>query len=75
MTERITLSDCKRAGFCVKGVRKFVEAAGMDFRDFIKDGISEEQALGIDGWQAMVKHVVKIKGTTRGEEKTRNYIL
>lgn len=66
MTELITLADCKRAGYCIKGVNKFVGAADMDVRHFAKHGIPVEQALAMDGWQAIVQHVLKIKGTARG---------
>lgn len=66
MTDRIVLADMKNAGFCIPGVEKFVEASGMDFRDFARNGIPVEKALEMDGWQAFVAHVLKIKGNQRG---------
>jgi hypothetical protein len=69
MTDRITLADTKRAGLCVAGVRQFITASGLEFKDFARDGISVEQAKQTSGWQAMVDHVLSVKGAARGQEE------
>ena len=66
MIDRITLADTKRAGYCVKGVRKFVEAAGMDFRDFARNGMPIEKARAMDGWQAFVSQIERLKARHDG---------
>lgn len=45
MTERITITDVRDAGFCASGARRWFEAYGLDFRDFVKHGISAEDLL------------------------------
>lgn len=45
MSDRITISDVRRAGHCVSGARDWFERHGLDFRDFVKNGISEDDFL------------------------------
>jgi len=55
MTERLTLTeetdfiltmdDCRRAGHCPQGVRRWFEGMGLDFRDFLKNGRSAKALL------------------------------
>lgn len=48
MTEdRITITDVRRAGHCAAGVRVWFEGHGLDFRTFLKDGISVEDLLSM----------------------------
>lgn len=67
MTARITLGECKEAGYCVKGVRSFVERSGVDFRDFARNGITVEEAREKDGWAAVVDHILSVR-KQRGQE-------
>jgi hypothetical protein len=69
MIDRITLADTKRAGLCLEGVKKFIVASGMDFKDFARNGIPVEQAKRTDGWEALVDHVLSVKGDARGQEE------
>lgn len=39
---KITITDLRRAGHCASGIRRWFEAQGLDFRDFLKNGIDEE---------------------------------
>lgn len=41
----ITISDVRRAGHCVSGARRWFDAHGLDFRAFLKHGISAEAML------------------------------
>ncbi len=38
----ITMQHCRELGYCAFGVRRFFREQGLDFRDFIKNGIDEE---------------------------------
>lgn len=39
---RITAQDCQKLGYCMKSVRPWFERHGLDFRDFVKNGIDEK---------------------------------
>ena len=40
MTDKLTIHDCRRAGFCIRaGVKPACEALGFDFRTFVREGI------------------------------------
>jgi arsenate reductase-like glutaredoxin family protein len=56
---RITITDVRDAGHCVRGTREWFERHGLDFRAFLKDGISEEDFLATG--DAIAGEVVKSK--------------
>lgn len=56
---RITISDIRRAGFCVKGARGWLEGYGFDFRDFLKNGAPAADILATGDGQA--EQVVAMK--------------
>jgi hypothetical protein len=62
-SERITITDARRAGFCVLGIRDYARANGVAFRDFLRNGIAadDERIAG----DAHIERVlaVKRKGT------------
>ncbi len=39
MTDKITIGDCRAAGYCVKGVRNHCDLLGLDFRKLVKEGL------------------------------------
>lgn len=41
----ITVTDCRRAGHCAVGIKNWFEEKGLDFRKFLKEGITEEEFL------------------------------
>ncbi len=45
----ITIDDIRKAGHCAKGARRAIEAAGADFRAFVKDGMPAPQFLALGG--------------------------
>ncbi len=47
MTEQrtIRIDDIVKAGFCVRGARRWFRDHGLDFRAMLKDGIPEEELL------------------------------
>jgi hypothetical protein len=42
---RITMDDCVKAGHCAKGVRRWFNEQGLDFRAFMAAGIPAEDML------------------------------
>lgn len=65
--ERITIDDVRRAGHCVKGARKWFDSYGLDFRTFLKEGISEEDFLATgDGIAAEIVMHKKQNEARRG---------
>lgn len=59
MEERLTITDVRQAGLCVRGARRFFQHHGVDFADFVKNGISlaEAEATG----DALVLRVIESK--------------
>lgn len=47
MSEQRTVSidDIVKAGFCVRGARRWFAEHGLDFRAMLKDGVPEEELL------------------------------
>lgn len=43
--EIITINDIRRAGHCVNGARSWFSLHGLDFRKFVREGISAETLL------------------------------
>jgi hypothetical protein len=43
--ELITITDVRMAGLCASGARRWFEAYGLDFRDFVTNGIDAEVLL------------------------------
>lgn len=37
------ITDARRSGFCVEGIRDFCDKHGLDYKQVIKNGITEEQ--------------------------------
>lgn len=42
---RVTLRDVLDAGYCASGAREWFRANGLDFRTFVREGISREDFL------------------------------
>ena len=47
----LTVDDCRKAGHCAAGIRRWFEAHGYDFRDFLKNGRSARELLAVDDAQ------------------------
>ena len=41
----ITIDDVRRAGYCASGARAWFRARGMNFADFLKNGMDSEDFL------------------------------
>lgn len=55
----ITFQDVRDAGYCASGQRRWFEAYNLDFRDFLKNGITEERLLSTG--DALAQRVVDMK--------------
>ena len=57
----IKISDCKKVHFCSRGIRAFFDKYGLDYTDFIKNGIDSEVLLEKTFNDSMAKQVVEHK--------------
>lgn len=55
----ITITDIRLTGHCVSGTRDWFKAYGLDFRDFIRNGIDAEVLLATG--DALAQQVVDRK--------------
>lgn len=56
---RITIDDVRRGNHCARGIKAWFEGHGIDFRDFLKNGISADRFLATgDG---LAERVVRLK--------------
>jgi len=55
----ITINDIRAAGHCVRGAREWFDRHGLDFRDFVKNGIDEQRFLA--SGDALAARVVEMK--------------
>lgn len=61
----VTVSHCIRAGYCIRrGVKPWCESNGLDFRKFVREGISAEKFWATG--DARARRVVRLAATTRG---------
>lgn len=58
--EVLTYDDCRRAGYCVDGLRRWFDRHGGDFNAFVRDGITVAQARRISD-DGLLKRVVRLK--------------
>lgn len=64
MTLRLTIHDCRKAGYCVAGIRRLCEAHGQDFRAFVRQGIPIAEIIHID--DAALKRCIEVARKERG---------
>jgi hypothetical protein len=43
--QKITIDDIRKTGHCVAGARDWFSRHDLDFRDFLRNGISEQKFL------------------------------
>lgn len=41
----VKISDVRATGHCVLGIRRWFDSVGLDFQDFMQNGIEEERLL------------------------------
>ena len=56
---RVTAQDVWDAGFCPSGTRRWFDTYGLDFKDFLKNGIDESVFLATGDANAI--RVVELK--------------
>ena len=62
----VTLSDMRSLGYCCKGTRALAQRYGIDWDDFIKNGIPASRLLALDNHFAT--EAVRIAKLRRGGE-------
>lgn len=66
----ITITDIRAAGHCVRGAREWFERHGLDFRAFLKDGISADELLATgDGLAVEVIKHKRERDRARGRQE------
>lgn len=63
-SQKITIDDVRKTGHCVAGAREWFARHGLDFRDFIRNGIEEERFLA--SGDVIATEVVKATRDRRG---------
>lgn len=59
MSVTITLADCRVSGlFCVEGGKMFFEKYGLDWSDFVRQGISSDILEPLD--DAVANKIIKV---------------
>ena len=48
MTDKLTIQDCRDAGFCISGVREACKRHNQDFRRLVKYGLPLEDLQHLD---------------------------
>ena len=51
------MQHCRALGYCRRGVKKFLENHGFDWKRFLSEGVSEEELMKVD--DIMVVDVVE----------------
>lgn len=59
--KKLTLSDFVSAGICVSGIRDFAKEYNLDFRDFAKNGMTEEQYAQFRGNAFLERALIKME--------------
>lgn len=55
----ITVSDCYTVRYCKRGARMFLELCGIDYDDFLRNGIDREVLLEKTNHDPMVVSLLK----------------
>ena len=59
MTDRVTINDCRAAGYCiVNGVKPKCAALGLDFRKLVREGLPLSSVESIE--DAQVQRIVAV---------------
>lgn len=57
----VRMADCKAVHFCSRGIRAFFTKYGLDYTDFVKNGIDADLLLERTNDDSMVLQVVEHK--------------
>lgn len=45
---KLTIDHARGAGHCASGIKKWFDSHGLDFREFLREGIDEERIVALD---------------------------
>lgn len=65
---KIRINDVRATGHCVQGIQYWFASMGLDFREFMRDGIDSEVILATEDALArrVVSQIQKMKAETNG---------
>lgn len=61
MNDRVTIHDARMAGYCALGAKTWFEAHGLDFRDFLTNGMSMDKARELAATDAIAEHILTVR--------------
>jgi hypothetical protein len=64
--DRITIQDIRDAGYCASGARRWFSEQGLDFRDFMQNGILIADFLATNDGMAALVVTRKLERDARG---------
>lgn len=56
----LTMAHFRHLKYCSRGVREFFSKYGLDYSDFLRNGISAEKLLRVSNNDAMVAKAVEV---------------
>lgn len=56
----VRMEDCRQLRYCARGVRELFARYGLDYSDFLQNGISAEKLLKASGNDAMAVAAVEV---------------
>lgn len=57
MTDRVTITHVRAAGYCLSGTRRHCATVGVDFRRLVKEGIPISEIETVE--DALVQEIIK----------------
>jgi arsenate reductase-like glutaredoxin family protein len=55
----IRIEDCRNLGYCIKSVKPWFAENNLDFKDFVKNGISEELLIPFAKDNQFVRNIIE----------------
>lgn len=59
MTDRVTMTDIRNAGFCASGLKEFCDKYDINLRTLVKEGVPVSEVEHIE--DANLQHVLEVK--------------
>lgn len=56
----IKMEHCRQARYCSAGVRNFFKQYGLDYSDFLRNGLEQKEFLSRTGNDALIVKLIKV---------------
>lgn len=63
--DRLTIHDLRRANLCVKGLARHFDELGLDFKEFVRNGMPVEEAMK-HGDEAVIRRALATREQSDG---------